>query len=125
MKRIIIIDDDPGVQQAFKVIFSPQSYEVSIYHNGSSILKEESIVPDIYILDKQLSGVDGLDICRFLKSKAGTRHVPVIMLSASPNIHRSARLAGADDSLEKPFTIKALRDMVEKYVPGQINNNFL
>ncbi len=115
MKRIIIVDDDPGVQEAFKLIFSPRNYEVSIYHNGSSILNDESLVPDIYILDKQLSGVDGLDICRFLKSRIGTSHVPVIMLSASPNIHVFARLAGADDSLEKPFAIKALRAMVDKY----------
>ena len=115
MKRIIIVDDDPGVREAFRLIFSPHNFEVAIYHNWSSILTDESLVPDIYILDKQLTGVDGLDICRFLKSRISTRHIPVIMLSASPNIHVLARQAGADDSLEKPFGVKALRAMVDRY----------
>lgn len=116
MKRIIIVDDDPGVQEAFKWIFSPQIFEISIYQNGSVVLKSECGIADIYILDKQLSGVDGLDVCRFLKNQAPTKKIPVIMLSASPNIHRLAKLAGADDSLEKPFRMKELREMVDKYV---------
>ncbi len=50
MKRILIVDDDWGVQEAFSLIFSPRNYEVSIYHNGSSILRDESMLPDIYLL---------------------------------------------------------------------------
>lgn len=116
MKRILIIDDDPGMQEAFTFIFSSEEYEISIYNNGSSILNRECNIPDIYILDKQLSGVDGLDICRFLKSQANTIKIPVIMLSASPNIHKLALLAGADAALEKPFKMKILRELVDRYV---------
>lgn len=116
MKRIVIIDDDPGIQEAFTLIFDQKYYEILIYSNGKTILNGECSIPDIYILDKQLSGVDGLDICRFLRSQPDTSKVPVIMLSASPNIHKLSQLAGADDSLEKPFSMRVLRQMVDRYV---------
>jgi CheY-like chemotaxis protein len=77
MKRIIIVDDDPGVQYAFTLIFDPQQYEVIICANGNLVLNNQYPIPDLFILDKQLSGVDGLDICRFLKSQPQTNHIPV------------------------------------------------
>jgi DNA-binding response OmpR family regulator len=116
MKRIIIVDDDPGIQYAFTVIFDPKLYEVIVYPNGKSVLTNQYPIPDLFILDKQLSGVDGLDICRFLKSQPQTSHIPVIMLSASPNIHMYAREAGADDALEKPFSVQVFRDLADKYL---------
>jgi DNA-binding response OmpR family regulator len=115
MKRIIIVDDDPATQDAYKMIFDPHEYEVIIYANGNALMDEQTPIPDLYLLDKQLSGVDGFDICRFLKSREQTRHVPVIMLSASPNIKQLAEIAGADDTLEKPFSINDLRALVEQY----------
>ena len=115
MTNIIIVDDDPGVQEAFRYVFDPANYNVTIFPNGTEILCNECPVPDIYILDKQLSGVDGLDICRFLKGQEQTKHIPVIMLSASPNIGLLAESAGANNILEKPFEIKTLRKMVAGY----------
>ncbi len=119
MTNIVIVDDDPGVQEAIRYVFDPMTYHVTIYPNGTSILRKECPIPDIYILDKQLSGVDGLDICRFLKGQEETKKIPVIMLSASPNIEILAQLAGADTMLEKPFEIKVLRKMVESYANVQ------
>lgn len=116
MMHIVIVDDDPGIQDAFPLIFTPDQYKVTIYVNGNALLKEDNVVPDVYILDKQLSGVDGLDICRHLKNNERTKHVPVIMLSANPNIKKQAVSAGADAALEKPFKIKVLRQMVDKYL---------
>jgi len=116
MKRIIIVDDDPGIQHAFTLIFDPLQYEVTIYTNGNPILNDQYAKPDLFILDKQLSGVDGLDICRYLKSQPSTRHIPVIVLSASPHIFSQAKLAGADGALEKPFSVNALRNMVSSHL---------
>jgi DNA-binding response OmpR family regulator len=113
MKRIIIVEDDQDTRDAFKIIFDPATYELILYSTGNTLLENKAEIPDLYILDKQLSGVDGLDICRFLKNQPGTSHLPVIMLSASPDIKRLAIEAGANDLLEKPFSITALRNMVE------------
>jgi CheY-like chemotaxis protein len=99
-----------------KLIFDKSDYNVTVYANGAVVLTDAYILPDIFIIDKQLSGVDGLDICRHLKGDASTRHIPVIILSATPNLEKIAGTAGANAFLEKPFKIKVIRDMVEKYL---------
>jgi DNA-binding response OmpR family regulator len=115
MKKIIVVDDDPAIQDAFRLIFTRAGYQVTVYSNGQALLTGNFEHPDILILDKQLSGADGLDICRLLKQKAETKHIPIIMLSASPHIQRLFKAAGANDFLEKPFKLKDLLDIVKKY----------
>jgi CheY-like chemotaxis protein len=73
-------------------------------------------IPDLFLLDKQLSGVDGIDICRYLKEQKATSHLPVIMISANPNIGKLSEEAGADAYIEKPFEVKHLLEMVERYI---------
>ena len=114
MKKIIFADDDPGIQDVVNLIFEGE-YEVTIFSNGESLLNNNFEVPDLFLLDKQLSGIDGLDICRFLKAQESTRHIPVIIISASPNIDKLAKSAGADNVLEKPFNMKDLREIVASY----------
>lgn len=116
MKHILVVDDDPGIREAFMVIFDPQHYRVTIYPDGNQVLSNAFELPDLFILDKQLSGVDGLDICRFLKNQEATRHIPVIMLSASPSIYRLSQLAGAEYAFEKPFKLKELRQAVNRFL---------
>ena len=118
-KRIIITDDDPGVQDAFRLILERAGYEVEIFPNGGPLLAGDFQKPDLIILDRQLSGVDGLDICRHLKGQEETRDIPVIMLSASPHIDGMAKAAGADDFIEKPFRMRHLLDAIQKQLtPG-------
>jgi DNA-binding response OmpR family regulator len=116
MKHILVVDDDPGIQEAFTVVFDPEYYDVTIYSTGEPVLNNEVELPDLFILDKQLSGVDGLDICQFLKKQESTRHIPVIMISASPSIYRLSQLAGADYAFEKPFKLKELRQVVNRFL---------
>ena len=115
-KKILVTDDDPGVQDIFKIIFEKAGYDVTINDNGNAILENNFDNPNLFLLDKQLSGVDGLDICKYLKSQEGTRDIPVIMVSATPGLAPLAKSAGADDYLEKPFHLKDLLAMVAKYV---------
>jgi len=118
-KRIIITDDDPAVQDAFRLILERAGYEVEIFSNGQPLLTGEFQRPDLIILDRQLSGVDGLDICRHLKGAAETQDIPIIMLSATPQVDRLARAAGADDFIEKPFKMRQLLEAIKKQlVPG-------
>ena len=115
-QHLIIADDDPGIQDVFQLIFERAGYSIEIFSNGGQLMNNYFEVPDAFILDKQLSGIDGLDICRFLKSQERTKNVPVIMLSANPAIGDGAKEAGADAYLEKPFKIHDLLAMINKYV---------
>ncbi len=116
MKRqILIIDDDPGIQDILKIIFERAGYGVSIQDKVQLILNNEYQIPDIFLLDRYLSGMDGLDICRHLKSSDYSKNIPVIMVSASPDIARLAIDAGADGFVEKPFNMKDMINTIENF----------
>jgi DNA-binding response OmpR family regulator len=111
MKRIIFIDDDPTIQDVVNLILEDE-YEVEIFSDGQKILANDFTIPDLFLLDKQLPEFDGLDVCRHLKHQPSTRHVPVVILSATPDIIKLGRDAGADCVLEKPFLITELRQCI-------------
>jgi DNA-binding response OmpR family regulator len=115
-KKIFIIEDDETVQDILRTIFEKAGYEIEISPDGQSIYAERDYWPDLFLLDKQLLGFDGLEICRYLKSKAQTREIPVIMISATPGIEPMAFDAGADDFMEKPFNTSQLMNKVAKYL---------
>ena len=117
MKHIIIADDDPGIRDIFQIILKRAGYDVTVYSNGEALMEDTIEIPDLFILDKQLSGIDGFEVCSFLKHNESTKNVPVIMVSASPYIKNTAIEAGADDFIEKPFKIQALLQLIERYIP--------
>lgn len=116
MKRLIIVDDDPGIQDAISLVFQAPNYEVMIFDSADPILSGNYEIPDLFILDKQLSGVDGLELCRHLKALVRTKDVPVILVSASPNVLNLSKECGAEAAIEKPFRSKDLRALVEMLV---------
>jgi DNA-binding response OmpR family regulator len=116
MKKIIVVDDDPGILDCLDLILSRAGYAVTVYADAAPLLKGDFELPDIFILDKQLQDADGLDVCRFLKAQKKTSNIPVIMISANLHINPTAKEAGASGFLEKPFRMKELLIMVNKYI---------
>jgi DNA-binding response OmpR family regulator len=116
MKQILILDDDAGIRDIFRLILQRAGYKVTLYANGDMLMGNEFELPDLFIIDKQLSGIDGLEICRFLKAQLSTKNIPVIIVSASPYIGASAAEAGADAFIEKPFKTKALVELMEYHL---------
>ena len=115
-KKILVADDDPGIRDIFKIIFERAGYSIEIKDDAEDVLKNNFTIPDVFLIDKLLSGYDGLDICRHLKSNPLTSHIPVIMVSASPDIGITAIKAGADDFVEKPFDLKYLLKVIERNI---------
>ena len=113
-KRLLIADDDEGLRDIFRMIFEKEDYEVDIFENAGELMKMNFKFPDLFLIDRLLSGVDGLDLCRFLKNNWNTRHIPVIMISATPDIALQSRLAGADAFVEKPFQMAYLLKVVKE-----------
>ena len=115
-KRILVVDDDPGIQDIFTIIFEKAGYAIEIKKDGEDVLKNKFTFPDLFLVDKQLSGYSGLDVCRHLKSQEQTKDIPVVMISAAPDIGALSQQAGADSYIEKPFEIKDLLKVVNFYV---------
>jgi DNA-binding response OmpR family regulator len=120
LKRILIADDDPGIVDAVEMMLNFYGYEVSTTYDGRDTLKlDPDQLPDLFLLDIWMSGVDGRDICRELKGKEQTRNIPVLMISASRDVDASARNAGADDFITKPFDMEQLISKIENLLDKQ------
>jgi CheY-like chemotaxis protein len=103
MKKILVVEDDKDIQQVFKIVLKSLGYSVICLEDGASVLQITGDWPDAIILDKQLPGISGIEVCKTLKSTADLRHIPIIMISGTSGVEQAAKLAGADDYLEKPF----------------------
>ncbi|SFM84609.1 two-component system, OmpR family, phosphate regulon response regulator PhoB/two-component system, OmpR family, alkaline phosphatase synthesis response regulator PhoP [Chitinophaga sp. YR627] len=120
MKHIVLVEDDEPIRFIFQVAFKSDNYHLISLESGEKIINEELDAPDLFILDKQIAGVNGLDICRFVKSSDKFGNVPVIIISADVDIVAQAREAGADDAIPKPFSLRTLRETVTKYSPETV-----
>ena len=116
MKRILITEDDPAILDALEIVFSRNGYKVFTFTSGSALLDNDFEKPDIFLIDRQLAGIDGLDICRHLKANPETNSIPIIIFSASPHVYNHAMAAGADDFIEKPFSNKDVLDLVARHI---------
>ncbi len=111
-KKILIVEDNVGIQMSLKDEFESEGYQVSIAINGQEGLdKAKDEHPDLIILDIMLPLVNGYEVCQRLR-KAGD-HAPIIMLTVKDKeIDKILGLElGADDYVTKPFS---LREMVSR-----------
>lgn len=113
LKQVMIADDDPGILDAVQAMLEFGGYEVSSTYDGATILDMQENFPDLLLLDIWMSGTDGRDVCKALKSQQLTRDMPIIMISASTELEKSAKDAGADDFLEKPFDMDELLGKID------------
>jgi CheY-like chemotaxis protein len=115
-KKIFIADDDRTVLDVLKMILDKAGYKTETTLSGKTLLNNVPDDSDLILLDVRMSGIDGLVICKHLKSMEATRNIPIIMVSAVPELETLAENAGADDFLEKPFNMSALLHIVAKYI---------
>jgi DNA-binding response OmpR family regulator len=115
-RKILIADDDPSIRDIFNIILAKAGYDIEIKDDANEIFKNKFRTPDLFLIDRLLSGVDGLDVCRYLKSNEQTSDIPVVMVSASPDIGVLAAKAGADDFIEKPFELSYLLKVIERNI---------
>ncbi len=108
MPRVLIIDDDPDLRNVCAVGLTALGHEVWSAGTGASGLAEAAIrTPDVVVLDLGLPDLDGLEVCRRIRSWST---VPVVVLSADGTEDRKvdALDGGADDYITKPFGMREL-----------------
>ncbi|HLG50906.1 MAG: response regulator transcription factor [Chloroflexi bacterium] len=102
-ERILVIDDDEAITTALRRMLSFEGYTVEVALDGEEGLRKvREAIPDLIILDILMPGIDGVEVCRRLRS---TEDVPILMLTARDEVADRVRGldAGADDYLVKPF----------------------
>lgn len=114
-KTILVADDDPAIAEGVVLMLNEYGYEAEAVLDGQKILNLKEL-PDLILLDVWMSGQDGRELCKTLKSKHETKHLPIIMFSASRDIKQSAKEAGANDFIEKPFEMEDLIKKIETHL---------
>ena len=107
-QRILIVDDDENIAELISLYLMKECYETKIVNDGEAALKIfPDFRPNLILLDLMLSGIDGYQVCRELRTIS---QVPIIMLSAKGEIFDKVLglELGADDYMIKPFDSKEL-----------------
>ena len=110
-ERIYITEDDDSIRELVTVALSAYSYEVESFVSAEDCLAAtEKQVPDIFLFDIMLPGMDGVQAVKILRENEHTKNTPILMLTAkSAEIDKVFGLEnGADDYLTKPFGIMEL-----------------
>ena len=106
MSKILIVDDDLETTKLFESILKSGGHtSLSVTESKDSIAAVQTFQPDLILLDIMMANINGITICKFLKSDAELRHIPVIMVSAlsDEGSKRDSMNAGADDFIVKPI----------------------
>jgi len=121
-KRVLVVDDDVKTVGLVKLYLNRDGYRVFIAYDGVEALRlARESHPDLIVLDLMLPGIDGLQVCRTLRSESD---VPIIMLTAKTTDQDklTGLDLGADDYVTKPFSPKELAARVRavlRRLPGE------
>ena len=127
-KQILIIEDEPDIQELLSFNLDNNGYKVYTASNGEKgleVARKEH--PDLILLDLMLPGINGLDVCRIIKSDQDTSGISIIMLTAlgqEEDIIKGLE-TGADDYVTKPFSLQVLEARIKsvlRRVPENIEN---
>jgi two-component system, OmpR family, phosphate regulon response regulator PhoB len=110
--RVLVVEDELDIACLIKhTLERDRSTQADIVGSGDAALRAVTeTLPDVVILDLNLPVLSGLDVCRILRARPHSAHVPIIILSATSNeVDRVAGLdLGADDYVTKPFSVREL-----------------
>jgi|SRR3989344_5026518 len=116
-KRILIIDDDDGVLGALTAILEMEGYLVETSSNSHFLDgHDKKNAPNLILLDFLVSGENGKDILKKIRAHSSLVKVPIIMLSAYPNVEKELLDSGADAFIGKPFDMDNLLMQVKNLV---------
>jgi DNA-binding response OmpR family regulator len=112
--RILIVDDEPQIRRILRVTLAAKGYEVMEAASGEDALTlMRSKKCDLLLLDINMPGITGLEVCRNLRGSADRVGVAVVVMSTGEEHRAKALDAGADDYLSKPFGITQVFSCVE------------
>jgi len=123
-RRVLLIEDDPDIAEAIGYQLERLGVTVKVARTGEEGLDGVRRGADLVLLDLNLPGMDGLEVCRMIRRQPSTAHVPIIIVSArADEVDRVLGLEmGADDYVVKPFSMKELaarcRAALRRQEPG-------
>lgn len=112
---VLVVDDSPGIHRLLDVQLKSEDLTLEHASDPSEGLRRAlDSAPDLILLDVDMPGINGIELCRSLKSNSATANVPIIFLTAAGAVHDKVCGfdAGAVDYVTKPFDAAELRARV-------------
>jgi two-component system response regulator MtrA len=106
--RVLVVDDDPALAEMLTIVLRGEGFDTAVVGDGTRALPAvRDLRPDVVLLDLMLPGMNGIDVCRAIRTESG---VPIVMLTAKTDtVDIVLGLeSGADDYIVKPFSPKEL-----------------
>ena len=117
LKRVVVVDDEPAVGAAVRDLLLPEGIQVDTPTDPQAALPELlRAVPDLVILDVNMPGMSGWELCALLRRQSATREIPVLFLTGRREVRDriTAMQVGGSDYLSKPFGAEDLRRKVNE-----------
>jgi len=112
--HILLVEDEKDIADLVTTNITNLGHKITVISNGNEAIKfvqdQGKNPPDLFLLDRMLPGVTGIEICKFLRMYSETKTKPILMLTAmtSPEQIVEGLDAGADDYVTKPFDMNVL-----------------
>jgi len=103
------VEDQEEIRFLLKKVLTREGFAVEDYPDGYALFEREGATPDLFMLDIELPGINGLEICRWVKSRYV---VPVLLISGSPELEVLAASSSADAYMAKPLKSAALLETI-------------
>lgn len=113
--KVLVVDDEPEILELLHYNFTKKGVQVFIAKNGMDGLeKTEKEMPQVIVLDIMMPVMNGIELCKILKSDERFKNIPVLFLSATSddNLILAALTAGGDHFVSKPIKLNLLFDIV-------------
>jgi CheY-like chemotaxis protein len=112
---ILVIEDDDGVSLSVATLLRDEGYQVEVASGGAAAMRRlrHGPLPSLILLDLMMPDMDGIEFREQQLADPKLREVPVIILSARPDVGYQAARLRADDFLRKPMSFEALLHIVQ------------
>ena len=114
--RALVVEDDVALAETLRDLLEDEGYAVAVHRDGHEALAALGDPPDLALVDLLLPGLNGVEVCRWLKTDPRTRRVPVIFITAASPEFLAGWLDGCpcDVVLHKPFGLDALQEALAR-----------
>ncbi len=118
-RRILVVDDEPGIVEFIKgaLEMMERNFLIETASDGyDALIKVGDFKPELLVLDIKMPKIDGLEVCRRLKSDEATKNIKILVVTAygQTEIASAVLKSGADVCLSKPLNLKALQTNVDE-----------
>jgi CheY-like chemotaxis protein len=114
VKTILVVEDDPVITGLLTDALEGEGYHVAAAVNGAALPLARDLRPSLALVDINMPGMDGLEVCRRLRGDSATQAIPLVLMSAAYRLRERQHEVEVEALLSKPFDLNHLLAVVDE-----------